>query len=61
LGEYECDTPKDLVIGSFEWIRDNITEIDLILYTGDTASHNIPFQTPWGNLDMIVQLNKWFA
>jgi len=59
-GEYLCDTPAALVEGSFQWVQKNLPDIDFILYTGDTASHNIPFQTPWGNLDSILTLGKWF-
>lgn len=34
-----------LAVGTIEWIRDNIDDIDFIIYTGDSSSHNSPALT----------------
>jgi len=53
LGELNCDTSAGLLAGTFEWISTNLPDIEYIFYTGDSANHNIPFQTEGGNIQMV--------
>jgi hypothetical protein len=35
----DCDTPPALVDATFDYLGDNINDIDFIIYTGDTVRH----------------------
>ena len=63
-GSYACDTPQLLLNSTFEWIRNNIDDIDFIINTGDNADHHVLFQTFRGNMKAIKSVNAiikyWF-
>lgn len=35
----DCDSPEALVDATFNFLKESITDIDFIIYTGDTARH----------------------
>jgi sphingomyelin phosphodiesterase len=53
-GDYNCDSPKELIEETFAWIRTNLVDIsaapNLIIYTGDSADHHVITQSPAKNL-----------
>ena len=45
-GDYNCDTSPLFFNKSMEWIRHHHPDIDMIIYTGDSAGHEDIFNTP---------------
>lgn len=44
----DCDSPIALVDATFDYLKNNVNDIDFIVYTGDTVRHvNIHFLLPF--------------
>jgi sphingomyelin phosphodiesterase len=59
-GDFNCDTPIDLVNYTFSWISENIPNIDYIIWTGDSASHQDLIQSYEMNIDAVNTLSLLF-
>ena len=63
-GDYNCDTPYDLIDYTFNWVSTNILELDYIIWSGDSASHNDLIQSFKMNMGAVNTttslLNKYF-
>ncbi|CAG0922168.1 unnamed protein product [Notodromas monacha] len=51
-GDYKCDTPMDAIIEMFAEIRTRHTRLELVIFTGDIAPHDIWAQTRRSNSEL---------
>ncbi|KAI8590107.1 Metallo-dependent phosphatase-like protein [Geranomyces variabilis] len=45
----QCDTPQTLMDATFTWMKNNVRDVDFIIYTGDSARHDRDPQVPRAN------------
>jgi len=57
-GDYNCDSPLLLVNNSFIWMKNNLPNIDFIVYTGDTSGHHDITQTVENNIKSSNEISK---
>lgn len=57
FGDFYCDTPLNLIKGTFEWIKNNIN-IDTIFYGGDSVNHHDFIQSENSNLQIISTITR---
>jgi len=60
-GDYNCDAPLFWTGAAFQWISDNIPNIEFVINTGDFASHHDVTQTPWENDGIIQKVTNQLA
>jgi sphingomyelin phosphodiesterase len=61
FGDQNCDSPGNLIDGTFEWIRDNIiNDFDIIIYTGDDYTHHDLSQSKEGSIQSIEFITNKF-
>lgn len=64
-GDFKCDIPLLFINNTLKWIKENIPELDFIIYTGDSANHNDIRQSIIFNIktiNMVYDLFKfWFG
>ena len=59
-GDYNCDTPIDLVEGALSWLNRTNSDLDFILWTGDTPNHHDLDQSIDKNLNNIELVTSLF-
>lgn len=58
-GDYNCDSPAQLIDESFAWMGENL-DPDMVIYTGDDYTHHDLTQTMRGDLDAIQYVTSLF-
>lgn len=59
-GETTCDSPIFLMNETFKWIRQNIRDLDFVLYGGDTIGHHDISQSESKNIRTLQLTNELF-
>ncbi len=59
-GDLNCDVPMLLIDSTFNWIKNNNLEIDMIIYTGDSVDHHDITQSIDNNLNEIKMIYNLF-
>lgn len=57
FGDFNCDTPFNLIKGTFEWIKNNI-KINVIFYGGDSVNHHDFLQSEKSNIQIISTITN---
>lgn len=59
-GDYNCDTPINLIEGALSWINRTNLDLDFIVWTGDTPNHHDLDQSIYDNLKDIGVVTSLF-
>jgi len=64
-GDFKCDIPLLFINNTLKWIKENIPDLEFIIYTGDSTNHNDIRQSIKFNIqtiNMVYELFKfWFG
>ena len=58
FGDFNCDTPYDLIKETFKWINKSNIGINAIFWGGDTVNHHDFIQSPISNLKIIRNITN---
>lgn len=57
-GDYNCDSPYNLINNTLKWIDMYTPPIDFIIWTGDSANHHLLTQTYNDNMDAVDEVTN---
>jgi sphingomyelin phosphodiesterase len=59
-GDYNCDSPINLLEASMSWINRTHFDADFVIWTGDSPGHHVVVQTPSKNMKDIETITNLF-